>query len=127
MRRRTLLTALWITLGLVWLPFTAEAQQPKLHRLASSARSSSGRLDILCMVPGSTPKRFAILRTPQYVQHHLVEPDELVEVFRLVLRPDLFHRQDAFAHQLKARLKSLAILAISSAFQPPPTLKMNPD
>ena len=37
--------------------------------------------------------------------HHLVEPDELAGAFRLVLRPDLFHRQDAFAHRLEARLK----------------------
>ena len=42
--------------------------------------------------------------------HHLVEPDELAGAFRLVLRPDLFHRQDAFAHRLEARLKSLAII-----------------
>ncbi len=41
MRRRTLLTVLWITLGLVWLPFTAEAQQPKLHRLGFLANHSA--------------------------------------------------------------------------------------
>src|SRR5215470_6838072 len=33
MRQHALLVALWIAFGLVWLPFTAEAQQPKLHRL----------------------------------------------------------------------------------------------
>src|SRR6516225_384898 len=42
--------------------------------------------------------------------HHLVELDELAGVFRLGLCPDLFHRQDAFAHQLEARLKNRAMI-----------------
>ena len=33
MRRRTLLAALWVAFGLVWLPFAAEAGQAKLFRL----------------------------------------------------------------------------------------------
>ena len=40
MRRHTLLAALCIVLGLVGLPFTAEAQQPKLHRLGFLANHS---------------------------------------------------------------------------------------
>src|SRR6516162_10099491 len=42
--------------------------------------------------------------------HDLVELDELTRVFRFGLCPDLFHRQDAFAHQLEARLKSCAMI-----------------
>jgi putative ABC transport system substrate-binding protein len=33
MRRHTLLAALWVAFGLLWLPFAAEAQQAKHHRL----------------------------------------------------------------------------------------------
>jgi len=40
MRQHALLVALWIAFGLVWLPFTAEAQQPKLHRLGFLANHS---------------------------------------------------------------------------------------
>jgi putative tryptophan/tyrosine transport system substrate-binding protein len=40
MRRHTLLAALWIAFGLVWLPFAAEAQQAKLHRLGFLANHS---------------------------------------------------------------------------------------
>src|SRR5262249_29456482 len=40
MRRHTLLTAFWVVLGLVWLPFPAEAQQAKLHRLGFLANHS---------------------------------------------------------------------------------------
>jgi putative tryptophan/tyrosine transport system substrate-binding protein len=40
MRRHTLLAALWVALGLVWLPFAAEAQQAKLHRLGFLASHS---------------------------------------------------------------------------------------
>jgi len=41
-RRNTLLAALWIAFGLVCLPFAAEAQQAKLHRLGFLANHSSG-------------------------------------------------------------------------------------
>ena len=40
MRRNTLLAALWVAFGLVWLPFAAEAQQAKLHRLGFLANHS---------------------------------------------------------------------------------------
>ena len=33
MRRHTLLATFWVALGLICLPFAAEAQQAKLHRL----------------------------------------------------------------------------------------------
>ena len=41
MRRNTLLAALWVAFGLVWLPFAAEAQQAKLHRLGFLANHSA--------------------------------------------------------------------------------------
>ena len=41
MRRHTLLAALWVAFGLVWLPFVAEAQQAKLHRLGFLANHSA--------------------------------------------------------------------------------------
>jgi putative tryptophan/tyrosine transport system substrate-binding protein len=40
MRRRTLLAALWVAFGLVWLPFAAEARQAKLPRLGFLANQS---------------------------------------------------------------------------------------
>ena len=40
MKRNTLLAALWVAFGLVWLPFAAEAQQAKLHRLGFLANHS---------------------------------------------------------------------------------------
>jgi putative ABC transport system substrate-binding protein len=40
MRRHVLLAALWVAFGLVWLPFAAEAQQAKLHRLGFLANHS---------------------------------------------------------------------------------------
>jgi putative ABC transport system substrate-binding protein len=43
MRRHTLLAALCVLLGLIGLPFAAEAQQPKLHRLGFLANHSASR------------------------------------------------------------------------------------
>jgi putative ABC transport system substrate-binding protein len=40
MRRYTVLAALWLAFGLVWLPFTADAQQAKLPRLGFLANHS---------------------------------------------------------------------------------------
>jgi putative tryptophan/tyrosine transport system substrate-binding protein len=40
MRRHTVLAALWLALGLVWLPFAAEAQEARLHRLGFLANHS---------------------------------------------------------------------------------------
>jgi len=40
MSRHMLLAALWVAFGLVWLPFAAEAQQAKLHRLGFLANQS---------------------------------------------------------------------------------------
>ena len=45
MRRNTLLAALWIAFGLVCLPFAAEAQQAKLHRLGFLANHSPSNPD----------------------------------------------------------------------------------
>jgi putative ABC transport system substrate-binding protein len=39
-RRNTLLAALWVAFGLVWLPFAGEAQQEKLHRLGFLANQT---------------------------------------------------------------------------------------
>jgi len=44
-RRNTLLAALWVAFGLVWLPFAAEAQQAKLHRLGFLANHSPSNPD----------------------------------------------------------------------------------
>ena len=41
MRRHMLLAALWVAFGLVWLPFAAEAQLPRLGFLANHSPSSS--------------------------------------------------------------------------------------
>src|SRR5262245_28197925 len=41
MRRPTLLAAFWVAVGLVWLPFIAEAGQAKLPRLGLLANQSS--------------------------------------------------------------------------------------
>jgi hypothetical protein len=40
MSRHMLLAALWVAFGLVLLPFAAEAQQAKLHRLGFLANQS---------------------------------------------------------------------------------------
>src|SRR5215472_18931491 len=45
MRQHALLVALWIAFGLVWLPFAAEAQQAKLHRLGFLANHSPSNPD----------------------------------------------------------------------------------
>ena len=42
MRQHAFLVALWVAFGLVWLPFAAEAQQAKLHRLGFLANHSFG-------------------------------------------------------------------------------------
>jgi hypothetical protein len=47
MRRHTLLAALWVAFGLVWLPFAAEAQQAKLHRLGFLANHSPSNPEYL--------------------------------------------------------------------------------
>ena len=45
MRRNTLLATLWVAFGLVWLPFAAEAQQAKLHRLGFLVNHSPSNPD----------------------------------------------------------------------------------
>src|SRR6516164_5708855 len=117
MRQRTLLTALWITLGLVWLPFAAEAQQAKLHRLGFLANHSPSNPDYLTFLQTLRELGYVegknITIEARYAQDNF---DRLPELARELVRLDvdlLFVSGDQGVKAAKEATDSIPIVVVA--------------
>src|SRR5580692_2823665 len=117
MRQHALLAALWIALALVWLPFAAEAQQSKLHRLGFLANHSPSNpeyqrfLQTLRELGYVEGKNIAI--EDRYAQENF---DRLPELARELVRLDvdlLFVSGDQGVKAAKQATDTIPILVVA--------------